>query len=335
MCGEPRRWVLAARPGKDLKVSDFDLQSFTPPDLGEGDVRVRVEHHTVAPGVRAKLMEETYAAMVHPGDPIPGNGVGVVETSRHPNFSQGDRVCGFLGWTNLAVLPGSQLEKLDEELFDERVPAASCVGVLGMSGLTAYFGLLKIGRVKPGESVLVSSAAGAVGSVVGQIARIHGCDVVGLAGSDEKCADILAESGYDAAINYRKVPDLGAAIKAARPDGVDVFFDNVGGATLAAGFSNVRTFGRVVICGAMSTYDGGPDAMIPAPKPGKRQTLQAFVSPDFIEAFPAARRQMAQWLREGKLKHRPTIIHGLERAAEAFVGQFNGQTGPRPLVAVD
>ncbi|MDP3660778.1 NADP-dependent oxidoreductase [Phenylobacterium sp.] len=335
MTGGPRRWVLASRPGKDLKASDFDLQSFTPADLAEGEVRVRIEHHTVAPGVRAKLMAATYAARIELGDTIPGNAVGVVEASRHPQFAPGDRVSGFLGWASVAVMPGGELDKLDAELFEGGVPLATGVGLLGMSGLTAYFGLLKIGRLKAGETVLVSSAAGAVGSVVGQIARIHDCDVLGLAGDDDKCADIVAESGYDAAINYKTHSDLGGAIKAARPDGVDVFFDNVGGETLLAGFDNLRAFGRVVVCGAMSVYDGAPVPMMPALKPSLRQTVQAFICPDFIAEFPAARRQISQWIREGKLKHRPTVVQGIERAAEAFVGQFNGQTGPRPIVSVD
>ena len=332
---EPRRWVLAARPGKELKVSDFALEAFTPPDLRDGDVRVRIEHHTVAPGVRAKLMEKTYEDMVQVGEPIPGNAVGVVEASRHPDFAPGDPVCGFLGWASVAVLPGRTLEKLDPALFGDGVPTSAAVGVLGMAGLTAYFGLLRIGRLQAGETVLVSSAAGAVGSLVGQIARIHDCEVIGVAGSDGKCADILANSGYDAAVNYRAHRDLAAAIREVRTDGVDVFFDNVGGDTLNAGFANLRTFGRIVVCGAMSRYGGGDAGVMPALKPGMRQAVQAFVTPDFAADFPAARLQLAQWLREGKLRHRPTVIAGIERAAEAFVGQFNGETGPRPIVSVD
>lgn len=330
------RWVLARRPEGAPRPGDFALERFAPPAPQDGEIAVRVEFHTVAPGIRSKLTAKTYAAMVGIGEPIPGVGVGVVEASRHPGFAQGDRVTGELGWASYCVIAGAAVQKLDPAVFGDDIPASAAVDVLGAPGLTAYFGLLRVGEAKAGDVVLVSSAAGSVGSVAGQIAALKGCDVVGIAGGPEKCAD-LAAMGFADAVDYKARRDLAAAFAEARPNGYDLYFDNVGGETTDAAILNMREFARLVICGQTSEYNRQDPrglrnitAFIT-----RRLTMKGFVLYDFLRDFAAARAEMAGWLREGRLRHQPTIIPGVEHAVEAFLARFeSGQGGGRPLVKV-
>ena len=244
MSNESRRWVMAKTPGAVLAPDDFELRSFIPRELLEGDVRVRVRAHTVAPGARAAMTYASYGRPMKPGDPMLGEGIGVVDASRHPDFAVGDTVTGNLGWATDVVLRGGELRTLEPALYGDDLPPETALGALGVNGNTAYVGLFEVGRLKAGETVLVSSAAGAVGYLAGQMAVIAGCDVVGIAGSDAKCRELTEKFGFHAAINYRTAGDLAAAIKTTRPDGIDVFFDNVGGRTLSAGVANLRQFGR-------------------------------------------------------------------------------------------
>ncbi|MGE0830749.1 MAG: NADP-dependent oxidoreductase [Hyphomonadaceae bacterium] len=332
---EGRRWVLAARPDGTPKGSDFALQRFSVEDPGPGQVLVRILYHTVAPGVRARLARETYAAMVQIGEGIPGNGVGVVAASRADGFAEGDLVSGELFWATHALVNPAAITRLDPKIFSDLPPETS-ISLLGNAGLTAYFGLLRIGQAKKGDVVLVSSASGAVGSVVGQLARIKGCRVIGIAGSAEKCADLVDVLRFDDAVNYRAEPDLAAAIKMRAPEGVDIYFDNVGGEIADAAIANMKLFGRIVVCGQTSDYNR------PTPRGlqgmtqviSRRLTLQGFIVHDFSKEFEAARGELASWLREGKLLHRPTIIDGIEGAVDAFVKQFEGGGGGRPLIRV-
>lgn len=330
------RWVLAARPGATLRTDDFALEEFAIPELSEGEVRVAVEYHTIAPGIRPKLTADTYVPAIAIGGTIPGLGVGVVEDSRDPNFSAGDRVSGELGWASRAIMKGKDLYKLDPRIFTPDIPISAALDVLGVSGLTAYFGLLRVGDLRPGDVVLVSSAAGAVGSIAGQIARLKGCDTVGIAGSAEKCA-LLTADGFAAAIDYTEEPDLTAAIKQRRPDGIDLYFDNVGGETTDAAIANMRPFGRVVICGRTSDYggrdSGGVRRMMDVLF--RRLRIQGFIMYDFASEFEAARAELAEWLRQGKMRHRVTAVDGIENAAASFVSRFEkGSSIVRPLVKV-
>jgi NADPH-dependent curcumin reductase CurA len=331
-----RRWILAARPQGLPARSDFRLQQFTVAEPAAGEVVVRVAYHTVAPGVLPKLLGQTYTAMVQMGDVIPGNGVGVIEASRHPDFGVGDRVAGELAWATHVIARPESIQRLDPSTFSADVPMESAVGTLGGAGLAAYFGLLRIGHPQPGQTVLVSSASGAVGSVVGQLARIKGCRVVGIAGSGQKCADLVNALRFDAAIDYKAESDLAGAIKMQAPEGVDIYFDNVGGEVSDAALVNMKLFGRVVVCGQTSDYQ----RVVPRGLLGmtqiitRRLTLQGFVVHDFASEFEAARRELAGWMRAGLLLHRPTVVEGIDNSVDAFVKQFEAGGGGRPLIRV-
>ncbi len=331
-----RQWVLKSRPQGEVLASDFELQAFAIPDLQDGEVLVRVEHHTVAPGVRPKLTSETYVPMLGLGEVIRGNGVGVIEASRHPEWAVGERVAGDLAWaTHVATRPVG-LAKLDPEIFGDDIPSSAAIGILGNAGLTAYFGLLRIGQAKAGDTVLVSSAAGAVGSAVGQIAAITGCDAVGIAGTPDKCEELTERLGYAEAINYRAEPDLARAIAERRPEGYQVYFDNIGGETADAALKSMRQFGRIVLCGQAGEYNSAAPHGLREMNRAivRRLTLQGFIVYDFIEEFPTVRRQIAAWIREGRIQHRPSIVDGIEGAVDAFLGQFVGGGRSRPLIAV-
>lgn len=330
-----RQWVLAERPSGLPKKSDFRLIDLDMPTKQTGKVLVRVHYHTVAPGVRARLAAETYAARIEIGDPIPGYGVGIVEWSGSPEFEPGDIVAGELAWATHALANPLALQKLDRTLFDDdEIPLHAAVGALGASGLTAYFGLLNIGEAQGSDTVLISSAAGAVGSMAGQIGKIMGCRVIGLAGTDEKCVELKTVYGFDEALNYRAQPDLAAAIGNAAPDGIDLYFDNVGGEISEAAIAAMKLFGRVVICGQISNYNNDQPTGFRSMNSliTKRLTMRGFIVHDFAKEFAAARIQIAQWLREGKLVHNATVVDRLDDAAEAFVGQFSAGGFDRPVI---
>lgn len=330
-----QRWVLASHVEGIPQLKNFELRRFAISELSSDEALVKVHYHTVAPGVRAKLAGGTYTAQVKQGEVIPAVGVGVVVKSNTSDLQKGDFVTGELGWASHAFVKASQLEVLDPRIFGcDDIPLDSAIGALGVPGLTAYFGLLKVGAAKPEETILVSSASGAVGSTVGQIAKISGCRVIGIAGSQEKCTELVTNFGFDAAINYRTEHDLAAAIQAAASQGIDLYFDNVGGKISEAAAVNMNINGRMVICGQTSEYN------LPEPRGFKamtqlifgRLTLRGFVVYDYSFEFDAARKQLAQWLREGKLLHAPSIIDGIDLAANVFIKQFS-QKGPgRPLI---
>ncbi|MGE0829389.1 MAG: NADP-dependent oxidoreductase [Hyphomonadaceae bacterium] len=328
-----KRWVLAKSVEGLPQTTDFSLREEPDGAPRAGEIAVDIAYHTVAPGIRSKMGHETYAAMIRPGDQIPGMGVGVVTASQHPKFAPGDYAWGEMAWATSAILSGDKVDKIDRETFGA-TPLYAALSTLGPSGLTAYFGLKRVAQVKSGELVLVSAAAGAVGSVVGQIARILGCRVVGIAGSDEKCAEIVREFGYHAAINYRAEPDLDAAIRRECPDGVDVYFDNVGGDITDAAFRCMKTFGRVAVCGQTAEYNatapvGWREAALST---SKRLKTQGFIVFDYRDEFPAAIRDMSAWMQSGELVCKPTIVEGIENAASAFVSLFQPGGPGRVLV---
>lgn len=332
-----RQWILARKPAIDLTREDFALEEFPLEPLGEGLIQVRLAYHTIAPGVRAKLTGKTYAAGVQPGDPIPGMGIGIVEASNNPAFAVGDHVAGSLNWGSHCITKGDGLQPLDAGLFEDGVPLSTGVDTLGMAGLTAYFGLHRIGEIRSGTTVLISAAAGMVGTTAGQIAKIRGCRVVGIASSTEKCRELVEKFGFDAAISYRNEPDLRAAIARECPEGVDLYYDNVGGETTDAALLNMNRDGRVVIGGQLS------DRSLAEPRGirtmmelvTRRLRLEGFVVVDFAPDYPAARAEMAAWIRDGRLKHEVQIVPGLEHSVDAFLERIYGSNKQRSVVKIE
>lgn len=324
---------LQSRPEGLPSADNFHADQETLGDLADGHVRVRIIYLSLDPAMRGWMTDrKSYIPPVALGDVMRGLTLGEVTESKVDGFEEGDLVSGALGWQEYAdVVPDKELQKLPRHL-----PLPLFLGPLGMTGLTAYFGLLDIGEPKEGETVLVSGAAGAVGSVVGQIAKLKGCRVVGLAGSDDKC-EWLKELGFDAAINYKTAADLGAAVREACSDGVDVYFDNVGGEILdiALGLLNFR--GRVAICGAISQYN----ATEPVPGPYNylsllvnRGRMEGFIVFDFKDRYPEALQELGQWVAAGKIQARYDIVDGLENAPKALLKLFDGSNSGKLIIKI-
>ncbi|MBX6369386.1 MAG: NADP-dependent oxidoreductase [Rhodospirillales bacterium] len=327
-----RRILLKNRPTGLPSPSDFELVEGPVPEPGEGEVLTRTLFLSLDPYMRGRMSAaKSYAKPVELGQVMTGGTVGEVVASRHASFAPGDVVVGQGGWQDYAVLPGALLRKLDPRL----APVSTALGILGMPGMTAYVGLLDIGRPKPGETVVVSAASGAVGSVVGQIAKIHGCRVVGVAGGKAKTDYVVEELGFDAAVDHRS-PDLADALAAACPKGVDIYFENVGGATQKAVWPLLNDFARVVVCGLIAHYND------PTPPPGppmldvlrKRLTVQGFIVYERSHLQADFLRDVGAWLQAGKLKYREDVVVGLENAPEAFIGLLQGKNFGKLVVKV-
>ena len=318
-----RRIVLAERPVGMPKPSDFRLEEAPAAEPGPGECLVRAAYMSVDPYMRGRISgRKSYAASVQIGQTIVGGAVGKVIASNAPSVAVGDYVTGNLGWQEYAIASGAELRRVDPAM----APLSAYLGVLGMPGLTAYHGLLKVAGVSPGETVCVSGAAGAVGSAVGQIARLNGCRAVGIAGGPEKCAWISGELEFDAAIDY-KAQDVSNALRVAAPDGVDAYFDNVGGPVTDAVFPHLNVNSRVAICGQISQYNA-VDAPV-GPRLlwhfiVKRIRAQGFLVFDFTDHHDEALAEMAGWVTQGKLKYRETIAEGIENAPAAFIGMLGG-----------
>jgi hypothetical protein len=323
---------LAARPQGMPRASDFELVETPVPEPGDGEALIRNAFMSVDPYMRGRMNDtRSYVPPFALGEPLGGGAVGQVVESRLAGFAAGDWVLSMLGWREWAVSDGTMLRKLDAAA----APVSAALGVLGMPGLTAYVGLLDIGQLQDGETVFVSGAAGAVGSVAGQIAKLKGCRVIGSAGSDEKVA-WLRELGFDAAFNYRDVA-VDDALREAAPDGIDLYFDNVGGAHLEAALTALRTYGRVVACGSISRYND--QQRTPGPwniflVVTKRLRVQGFIVSDHFDRLPAFAADMSGWLREGKVRDRETVVEGIENAPAAFLGLFTGENVGKMLVQV-
>ena len=329
-----RQIKLAARPTGFPKESDFKLVESPVPTPGPGEFLIRTICLSVDPYMRGRMNDRpSYAPPVGLGETMVGNVVGQVVTSNNPKFPAGTYVEARLGWQEFAVSDGTGVRAVDPAV----APFSAFIGVLGMPGLTAYFGLLDIGQPKPGETVLVSGAAGAVGSAVGQIAKLKGCRVVGVAGSDEKVRHVTDDLGFDAAFNYRGVTDYVAKLKEFCPAGIDVYFDNVGGELTDAVFQVMNVHARVCVCGQISQYnldkpELGPRLLWKLIE--KRAKVQGFLVLDYAARFKEGATQLAEWLRSGKLKYRETIVQGLENAPRAFLGMLQGQNIGKQIVAV-
>jgi hypothetical protein len=326
--------LLAARPKGFPKASDFKIVESEVPKPGEREILVRTLYLSVDPYMRGRMSaEKSYARNVELGEVMTGDIVGEVIESHHPDFKAGDIVQERLGWQSFAVTDGSKTRKVDTEL----APISTALGVLGMPGLTAYFGLLEVSPPAADETVVVSAASGAVGSVVGQIAKIKGCRAVGIAGTEEKIRYVSEELTFDGAFNYKTTEDYGSALQELCPDGIDVYFDNVGGPILDAVIPQMNVYGRISICGQISQYNATEPPIGPRPFWNfikKRLKAQGFLVFDFEKQFDKAFEQLGIWVREGRIKYREDIIEGLENAPEALIGMFHGDNIGKRLVKV-
>jgi NADPH-dependent curcumin reductase CurA len=314
-------------------IEDFRFEEGPLPQPGIDEVLIRALYLSVDPYMRGRMNDrKSYVPPYELGKVILGGAVGEVILSRADEFQVGDIVVGNLGWQTHAVAKAAQLRKVDEQL----APITTALGILGMTGLTAYFGLLDIGQPKAGETVVVSGAAGAVGTVVGQIAKIKGCRVVGIAGSDDKIRYLLEELGFDAAINY-KAPDRRAALAKACPNGVDVYFDNVGGEISDDVMFLLNKHARIPVCGQIALYN------MTKPDIGPRMQSQllitsslmkGFVVSDYSQRFDEGAVQLAEWVKEGRLKYSEQIVDGFEHTVNAFLGLFTGENLGKQLVRV-
>jgi NADPH-dependent curcumin reductase CurA len=334
-----RRWVLAERPiGREVRESDFRLVEAPIPTPGPGEFLVRTLYLSLAPVMRMYMIDG--AGIEKPleiGEVMRGRGVGKVIASRHPGFKPGDFVQGKLGWQEYSVSDGSpyfMMYKIRQRL----VPLSTAVGVLGVTGFTSYLGLVDLGQPREGETVLVSGAAGGVGSNVGWIARNLGCRVVGIAGSAQKCWQLTEKLGYHGSIDYR-ADDVPAKLRELCPDGVDVFFDNVGGEILDHALERLNRYGRVVCCGRISQYLKSADEAYRLRNwhvIGKqRASMRGFFIYDFEEHFPRAEAQMAQWIADGRMQYLEDVLEGIEQMPRALVRLYDGSNVGKQIVRVD
>ena len=333
MANVNRQWVLRARPSGMVKETDFEFRESPMPVIKDGEALARVLYLSFDPAMRGWMEDRpSYVPPVQIGEVMRGGGLAQIVESQRPDYAVGDLITGLTGWQEYALIDdAAMVQSIPKGL---PVPLPALMGVLGVTGLTAYFGLLDIGQPRAGETVVVSAAAGATGSVAGQIAKLKGCRVVGIAGGAEKCAWLTRELGFDAAVDY-KAADFPARLRAACPAGVDVNFENVGGAIMDTVMEQMNLNGRVALCGMISGYNSGEpmrgrfDLILT-----KRLHVQGFIVLDFVSRFAEGAMQLAQWLMEGKLVHRDTIVDGFEQAPTALNLLFDGGNVGKLLVKV-
>lgn len=332
-----QRVILASRPVGAPTLENFRLETVDAPEPKEGEVLIKTLYLSLDPYMRLRMNDaKSYAEPVAIGEVMFGGMVGRVLVSKRKGFSQGDLVTGYTGWQSLAVTADGSLSKLPADMPQPSL----ALSVLGMPGFTAYHGLLNIGKPKAGETVVVSSATGAVGSVVGQIAKLKGCRVVGIAGGADKCAFAVKELGFDACVDHRS-PDLAGTLKAACPNGIDVYFENVGGDVLRAVLPLLNDFARVPLCGAIAWYDGehSKNPLLAAELVTalllKRAEMRSFIILDhYADHHLAFARDMSGWLNAGQIKLREDMVEGLSEAPRAFIGMLAGKNFGKALVRV-
>jgi NADPH-dependent curcumin reductase CurA len=327
---------LVSRPSGEATTDNFKLVEAELPSLQDGQVLVRHHFMSLDPYMRGRMNDAKSYAVPQPLNAVmQGGTVGEVAGSRNARYAVGDMVVGFGGWQQFSVvdgnLPGS-LRKVDTA----NIPLSAYLGAVGMPGVTAWYGLTQICKPAAGKTIVVSAASGAVGSVVGQLAKARGCRVVGIAGGADKCAYVVDELGFDACIDYKAQPDakaLHAAVKGAAPDGVDGYFENVGGAVLDAVLPCMNAFGRIALCGMISGYDGEP---IPMKQPQllltNRLTLEGFIVSEHMELWPQALNELGTMVAAGKLKYRESVAQGLAAAPQAFLGLLKGRNFGKQVV---
>jgi NADPH-dependent curcumin reductase CurA len=332
-----RRFVLASRPVGLPTADNFRLETVPIPQPQEGQVLLQTRYLSLDPYMRGRMNAgKSYAARVELGDVMVGGTVSQVIASRNPAFAEGDLVTAYVGWQDYATSDGSDLMKVDPRI----TPSSYALGVLGMPGLTAYVGLLDIGEPKAGDTVVLAASTGAVGSVVGQIAKLKGCRVVGIAGAKEKCAYAVEDLGYDACISHYD-KDMAAQLAAACPDGIDVYFENVGGSSWEAVMPLLNNFARVPICGLISQYNqtelpAGPDRMsqLQALILQRSLKMQGFIVSNYQSRIPAFVEDMSGWLAQGEIKYQEDVVDGLENTPDAFLGLFSGANFGKLVVKV-
>ena len=329
-----RQIVLAARPRGFPKTEDFRLQASPLPEPADGHCLIEIGYLSVDPYMRG-LMDDraSWTRPVQLGQVMVGGGVGRILASRHPDFEAGDEVVGEVGWQEYAAVPGTALRKL----HTGAAPSSTALGALGMPGVTAYFGMLEVGRPQAGETVVVSAAAGAVGSIAAQIAKIQGCQVVGTAGQNHKVRYLTEELGLDRAFNYRSASDYSGRLQQLCPHGIDVYFDNVGGLLTDAVIPLLNVGARVALCGQISQYN------LTKPETGprllryliiKRARIQGFLAGDFDDRRQEALLQLAEWLKMQRLRYRETVTEGIENTPRAFLAMLSGDNIGKQLVRV-
>jgi NADPH-dependent curcumin reductase CurA len=328
-----RQIVLDRLPGSEhLAPEHFALREGERPTPADGEVLLKSRYVSLDAANRAWMQGATYRSALNAGQVMDGGALAEVVESRAPNLSPGDLVFASMGWQDYAALPAKGLAKLPD-----LQPQTHLLSVYGVAGLTAYFGLLECGQPKPGETVVVSAAAGAVGSIVGQIAKLKGCRVVGIAGGAEKGAWLTGELGFDAAVDYKSA-DFKRNLREALPKGIDVYFDNVGGDVFEACLFGMNNFGRIACCGAVSQYDGEAPRHGPRGIPGlivtKRLTLRGFVLFDFNDRRAEALNDLQAWVAEGKIKVQEDVIDGLENLPQALVGLLHGENRGKRMVRI-
>ncbi|WP_020534000.1 NADP-dependent oxidoreductase [Flexithrix dorotheae] len=317
-------------PDKDcFRIEETDI-----PELLEGQVLVEVHYLSVDPYMRGRMNDrKSYIAPFQVGEVLTGGAVGKIVASKDQALKEGDYVMGMMGWENFAAVAAKGLTKVNPDL----APISTSLGILGMPGLTAYFGLLEIGKPKEKETVVVSGAAGAVGTIVGQIAKIKGCRVVGIAGSDEKIDYLKNELGFDEGINYKTSQNLRADLKAACPNGVDVYFENVGGEISDAVITLINNHARIPLCGQIADYNSTEMPVGPRWQSyllTRMALLQGFLVGQFSDKYGEGIKQLAAWLKEGKLKNKENIVEGIEQTPDAFLGLFKGENIGKQLVKI-
>ncbi len=326
-----RRILLASRPQGPVSLENFKLEAAPLAALSEGQLRVRNRYLSIDPYMRGRMNDaKSYAEPLALGEVMVGETVGEVVESKHRAFAVGDKVTGMFGWQDYGTSDGAGARKIDDSL----VPLSAYLGVAGMPGVTAWYGLNKIIAPRAGETVLVSAASGAVGSVVGQLAKLAGCRAVGIAGGPEKCRYVVEELGFDACVDY-KAGNLYNDLKAATPSGVDGCFENVGGEGLDAALARMNPFGRIAVCGMIAGYDGQP---VPLKQPSiiltMRLLVQGFIVTEHLDLWPEALSTLTTLVSQKKLRYRESIVDGLEHAPDALIGLLQGKNFGKQLVKI-
>ena len=326
--------ILNSRPVGKPQLSDFKFVEEEMPALKEGEILLKTKFVSVDPYLRGRMSDaKSYVPPFELQKAMSSGVVAEVLESQNEKFKKGDFVSGMLNWKEFQTSTGENLLKIDDKI----APLSNYLGVLGMTGLTAYFGLTEIGKPQKGETLVVSGAAGAVGSIVGQIGKILGCRVIGIAGTDEKVEMLKSKFGFDEAINYKTTENMTKAIAEVCPDGVDVYFDNVGGTISDSVHANINRLGRIIVCGAISAYN---DTSVPqGPRVEhflirKSALMQGFIVGNYADKFPEGIKHLSQWLSEGKLIYSETIVEGFENIPQAFIDLFEGKNKGKMIVKI-
>ncbi|WP_310992216.1 NADP-dependent oxidoreductase [Aequorivita marina] len=326
--------LLNKRPNGKPQESDFKFTTEAKPEVNSGEVLLKTKYVSVDPYMRGRMSDaESYVPPFQLNKPVESGIIAEVIESKNDSFSKGDFVSGMLDWKEYQTNDGKNLLKVD----GDKAPLSAYLGVLGMTGLTAYHGLTEIGKPKEGETIVVSGAAGAVGSIVGQIGKNLGCRVIGIAGTDEKGEMLKSKFGFDATINYKTTEDMTKAIAEAALNGVDVYFDNVGGTISDGVHANINRFGRIVVCGAISLYNSTSMPTGPRVEPfliKKSVLMQGFIVSNFADKFPEGMDKLSLWLKAGKLDFSETIVEGFDNIPNAFIDLFEGKNKGKMIVKI-